>query len=304
MSRPSLGLLLVAASAIACLGRGPAAAQERAVRMRSLSDLHHACRQAEGEGRRVLQIVPFAPGTWAFGAYDSDEGFLPIDTRRNLRTFEGHAELFPARMEQVGFVVGPDRAAELQRLAGRFALRVAFFLGFDDDTGNRCLVRPSAGVTTVRMDVAFLVLAGAGRIIARQDTDRLRAWRDDAERDAIPGRGPRGAMETASLGDRAGVAPEPWQQTIAAENRGSVARAIGVCHAAGVGRGAGDGRVVVRLVVDPRSGHASAPEVELSSIGDDGEATCIAEALLGLRFVPVPSLGSRVVLSVPVRLRR
>jgi len=302
MVRVAFGLFLVAASAIASLSPTAASAQERTIRMRELSDLHRACERAEGEGRRTLQIIPFPAGAWRFGAYDPAEGFLPIDTRRNLRAFDGHAELFPARMEQVGFVVGPDRAAELQRRAGQLTLRVAFFLGFDEQSGNRCLIRPAAGVTTVRMDVAFLVLVQTGRMVARQDTDRLRAWLDDAEHDAIPGRGPRGAMSAASLGDRPGVAPEPWQQTIAAENRGATARALGACHAAGVARGAGDGQVVVRIVVDSRSGQVSDPEVELSSIGDDEEAACIAQALLRLQFVPVPALGGRVVLSVPVRL--
>ena len=55
---------------------------------------------------------------------------------------------------------------------------MGFFLAFDG--GQACLVRPAAAVTTVRIDVAYVeLLNGRGQVLAREDTERLRAWRDD-----------------------------------------------------------------------------------------------------------------------------
>jgi len=300
-------LLVVALAAVgwASVPATPAGAQDRPARLESLRDLQGACRRAEGEGPRELNVVSFGGGRWSFGRYDGRDGFLPINTRQNLRAFRGAAELFPAGMEEVGFVVGAERAAELRRRASGLTLRVAFFLGFDNSRRTMCLVRPAVGVTTVRMDVAYLELVGrGGRIVARQDTDRLRAWLDDAERDGVPGEGPRGAIGAATRGDGAGIAPESWQQAIAAENRGPVARALGRCHTAGIERGASDGSVVVRVEVDGRSGRVSGAEVELSSIGDDQAAACVAQALSRIAFPPEAAMGGRVVLSMPVRLVR
>jgi hypothetical protein len=283
----------------------PASAQRDAQRLESLRDLQGACRRAEGEGPRELLVVAFPGGSWSFGRYEARDGFLSIDTRRNLRAFGGGAELFPSGMEEVGFIVTEERAEELRRRASGLTLKVAFFLGFDNSTRTLCLVRPAVGVTTVRMDVAYLELTGRrNRVVARQDTDRLRAWMDDAERDAIPGEGPRGAVGAATRSDGAGIAPESWQQVIAAENRGGTARALGRCHAQGIRRGASDGTIVVRVQVDPRSGHIGGSEVELSSVGDDRTAACVARALSRITFPPDASLGSRVVLSLPVRLVR
>jgi len=281
----------------------PSSAQTGAQHVDSLRSLQRACRQAEGEGRRELLVLSFPAGSWSFGRYDAREGFLPIDTRRNLRAFDGAAELFPSGMEEVGFIVGEERATELRRRAEGLTLRVAFFLGFDDTTRTLCLVRPAVGVTTVRMDVAFLELtARRGRVVARQDTDRLRAWMDDAERDAIPGEGPRGAIGAATRSDGAGIAPESWQQVIAAENRGGTARALSRCHAEGLEHGASDGTIVVRALVDPRTGRVSRSEVELSSVGNDTAAACVARAISHITFAPEPALGSSVMLSLPVRL--
>ncbi len=285
----------------ACLA-APASAQTGARHIDSLRSLQRACRQAEGEGRRELLVLSFPAGSWRFGRYDAREGFLPIDTRRNLRAFDGAAELFPSGMEEVGFIVGEERATELRRRAEDLTLRVAFFLGFDDTTRTLCLVRPAVGVTTVRMDVAFLELTARRHVVARQDTDRLRAWMDDAERDAIPGEGPRGAIGAATRSDGAGIAPESWQQVIAAENRGRTARALSRCHAEGLSHGASDGTIVVRALVDPRTGHVSRTEVELSSVGNDAAAACVAQAVSHIAFAPEPALGSSVMLSLPVRL--
>jgi hypothetical protein len=216
----------------------------------------------------------------------------------------GAVEVFPARLEAIGVFANAAVAERLRASGPRAELRVGFFLAFDDPDSRPCLVRPSVGVTTVRMDVAFVELvSGNGRVVARQDTDRLRAWLDDAELDGVPGSGPRGMPGAASRTDGAGIAPEAWQRALAASARGPVGAALGRCHADGLSRRAvPDGRVVVRLVVDARRGVVSSSEVELSSVGDDQEAECIARALSRVVLPADASLGASVTISVPVRL--
>ncbi len=297
MRRPIWLPLLVALLA------SPASADERGRTLETLPELHRACREAEAPGRRALYAIELPPGSWRLGDYVEADGYLAVDTRRNLRAFGGAAELLPSNLEPIGFVATPRRARALRRAAEAGAtLRIGFFLGFDEPERTLCLIRPAVGVTTVRMDVAFAELVGGdGRVIAREGGDRLRAWLDDAERDSVPGEGPRGAMGPASVSGGAGIAPESWQQAIAAANRGPVARAIGRCHAEGLGRGAaGSGDVIVRLTVDPATGEVRDAGVELSSIGDRREAQCVAESLRALRLPPGPG-PTRI--SLPVRLR-
>jgi len=230
---------------------------------------------------------------------------MPIDTRRNLRALRGALELYPSGMETVGFVASRDRAAELvEAVRAGARLRVGFFLGFDDPRATRCLLRPAAGVSTVRMDVAFIeLLDPRGAVLAREDTDRLRAWLDDASGD-VPGEGPRAAVGTPFLVGRAGQTPAPWRQALEGAARGPLGRALGGCHASGIARGGeGAGQVVVRLTIDARSGAVQQSEVELSSVEDDEEATCIARAFSSFSFSPAPELwGPPVSLSVPIRL--
>ena len=39
-----------------------------------------------------------------------------------------------------------------------------------------------------------------GRVVAREDMDRLRAWLDDEEQDTLPGEGPRAAVVAIAVG--------------------------------------------------------------------------------------------------------
>ena len=82
--------------------------------------------------------------------------------------------------------------------------------------------------------------------------------------------------------------------------------AIARCHAEGVARGAAhEGRVVVRLNVETRTGRVRRADVALSSLGDTEEAECIARALGSSSSLgPGPSgwQADVVDLSVPVRL--
>lgn len=273
--------------------------------LQELADLHRACRTEPNGRRHALYAVDVGPGGWSFGSYERSARMLPLAVRRNLRAFGGAAELFPARMESVGFVAGPNRARVLAGLEGAgAALRVGFFLGFDDPVSTRCLVRPAAGVTTVRMDIAFIeVIDGDGRLIAREDTDRLRAWLDDLERDGIAGTGPRGEARAPMLVGGRVVTPAAWIETFGAANRAELGRALAQCHADGIERGAeGTGQVVVRLVVDPQTGRVEQRELELSSLDDRREAQCIVDAVGAVVLPPATVTTPRAALSVPVHL--
>jgi len=283
----------------------PSVARADGVTVRTIADLHRACRESEEPGPRQLYIVTIPSRGWAFGAYLDADQFLPVDLRRNLRAFRGSAEIFPSRLESVGFVANARRVADLRRAChGGAQLRVGFLLAFDDQERRACLVRPAAGVTTVRADIAFVELIDArGRIVARDDTDRLRAWREEQEEDAVPGSGPRGAIGSATVAGAGTAVPAPWQEALTSAGRGAIGRAIATCHTAGVSRGADpDGQVVVHLRVDGRSGQVRASEVELSTIGDATDAACIARAFMSGVTFPPDSRGGLVELSVPVRL--
>jgi hypothetical protein len=303
--RRVLTVVVFAAAMLTGPVEGAASAGPRLVR--DLPALQQACRQAQRPGVRRLHsvIVPH----FAFGRYDADERFLLVDTRRNLRALDGAAELFPAELEPLGFQAGPERAQRLRRAAREGArLRVGFFLAFDGHHERPCLIQSAFGVTTVRMDVAFVELVGRdGRAMARQETDRLRAWRETLARERIDGEGPRGALRQASLSSRPGGVPERWQRALMAANEGPVRPALGVCHAGAIERGgARSGRVVVRLTVEPATGRVRAAAVELSTVETAG-AECVA-AEVG-RHLRLPSaadlLGNGLVdLSVPVDLAR
>ena len=238
---------------------------------------------------------------YRLGRYDEEDARLYVNTRRNLRALEGHVSLMLSGLEPIAFEVPDGEVSALRSAASRGAvLRVGFFLGFDDSTRQHCVVRSAHAVTIVRADLAFAELTADGRALARTETDRLRAWRDDQEGLAVPGEGPRGVVGAASF-DNAQVPPEPWQRALEAP---PVRARFGQCHAEGVARGAAqEGRVVVRLNVESRTGRIRRADVALSSLGDDEEATCVARALGAAQLGPGPSSWAEVVdLSVPVRL--
>lgn len=264
--------------------------------------LREACDRARGPGERELYVVTVDPDGWALDGWE--DGYLHVATRRNLRAFRGGVELFTTGMEPIAFAVTSDGARRLRARRAGAALRLGFFLGFDNPHRTACLVRPSA-ITSVRIDLAFVEwVAPDGSVVAREDADRLLAWLDDREREPIAGTGPRGELDVASLSAGAGVVPATWQRALAASGP-RLSAEIGRCHASGLARGAeARGRVVVRVDVDADGGGVRSAEVELSSIGDDAEATCVAEVLARhLRFPRAPERGpGGVQLSVPVRL--
>lgn len=273
---------------------------------RALADLEavrQACATAEQRAQRELLVVEVEPG-WSFGAL-TEEGFLPVEANRNFRMVGDRVELFASRLEPIGLVATEERAEQLEAARARGArLRVGFFLGFDEPDRTACLIRSRHATSTVRMDVAFLeLLAEDGSLIAREDTNRYRAWQDDAERDAVPGEGPRAALGAPTV--PSGTVPETWERGVAAASSGPIGRALSTCHRDGVARGAeASGRVIVRLRVDGRTGRVVESEVAVSNVGDTEDAECMATTLRQLTLPPgTGEMGTRVVdLQVPVRV--
>jgi len=242
-------------------GASRAAADEHV--LQDLPSVHEACRRSEEPGRRVLHVLEVP--SFRFDGYDREGGRLLVDTRRNLRALRGAVEVLPKDLEDVAFVASPERARELRR-RGR-ALRLGFFLGFDGE-GQPCVVRAAVGVTLVRAELAFAELVDAdGRVVAREDMDRLRAWLDDEEQDTLPGEGPRAAVVAVAV-ERGAVAPDDALRTRA------ITQALGVCYA----REHGGAMAVVRLRTDA-SGRAIEKTFSLSDLASEAVGECVLAAL-------------------------
>lgn len=247
----------------------------------AIEELHAVCRSSASPGPRELYAVRV--DRFRFESYDEIDSLLRVDTQRNLRAFRGSAEFFPTDFESIAFRATEERAAEL-RTQGH-ALRLGFFLGFDG--GRPCVIRSVVAVTTVRADLAFVeLLDQEGRVVAREDFERLRAWQDDQERDGIPGEGPRAQVDppTGTQAAAATVLTAP-----------SVATALGQCFAQVSLRRA---TAIVRLRVGV-DGSVERAEMELSSLGRPSAQTCVVNELRRLRF---PAGGGE--LRVPIRFAR
>jgi len=293
---------------------GKQARADEATLLTDIAAVQRACRAASGPGARMLYAVDVAANQWRFGGLQlnevassdasevtvADGGTLFVDTQHNLRIVGGRAELVPAGLEAVGFTVSRERARLLEQArAGGATLRIGFFLGMDGRDGTLCVVRSAAAVSLVRAEIAFLEMLDDGRVVAREDTERLRAVRDDV--DGAPAEGP-----FATIGTPYGTSvPANWETALVAAPRGAVGRTLAACHAAGLARGAAtDGSVVVRLEASTRSGAVRNAELEIAANDDEEEAACLVRAL---RAVSLPALAEgredrTVVLSVPVRL--
>ena len=289
MCRACLLLTMVTAAFGLCV---PVASADEAQLLEKLPQLHAACREV-GAGRRpVLYSVSVPAGAWRFARYEASARLLPVDTRRNLRALRGAVELFPARLETVGFAVDAAQASRLRALSPRATLRVGFFLGFDNPHRSACLLRPAVGVTTVRAEVAFLEIEDEdGTTLLREELDLLTAWRDDVAQDGVPGSGPRGRVTEVS--PLRGAATEALREGFEAR---ALTAALEVCHREGIARGARpDGQVILRLLTEGRGFTAT---VELASTGDPESARCVAEAVAREARVPA-GMGE---LRVAVRL--
>jgi hypothetical protein len=289
-----LSLLLLPSTALADAGAQP---------IDSLEIMHEACSGAGTASRPGLWVVQVDAGDYSLDAYDSEERFLEVDTRHNLRVLGGRARIFPAHLEPLGFPVGPSEAAALDHEVRRgAALRVGFFLGFDDPRRRACLVAPAGGVTQVRFEMAFIELRDSeGELVSRTEGDRLHAWSDDTG-DVVPGQGPRGAIQ----------APQPIEGTLPAglgsnlqrANAGRLGRDLARCQEQAAERGAeGSAQVLLRVTFDPRTGRVAEATVELSTLRDAAGAECVASAVRARVRTPTRSSAEALVVRLPVLLR-
>jgi hypothetical protein len=284
----------------------PAAAQARGRALTELAELHAACRSAQQDGPRALYALTLEPRGYDFAPYDAEDGVLWVDTRRNLRALGGSAQVFPTGFERVGFDGSAERARLLREARARGArLRVGFFLGFDERDGTLCLLRPAMGVTTAKIDLAYVELVDTdGSVLARQETERLRAYLDDPERQSIPGEGPRGSFEAPAVVSGGRPLPASWRASLVGAPSGDLGPRITRCYEAALGRGAErDARVLLRLSVDPETGRVARSDVELTTLGDTEGARCVARALAdGLSLPAAQGASGPVELRLPVRL--
>ena len=292
MPLPKSAVLLPIVASIAIADSPPARADESPadgeISLGTLAALHQACRDAEAPGRRVLYSI--AVQRFRFAGYDEDYSALPVDLRRNLKALRGAAEIFPSGREPIAFLGSAERATELATHQRAGTLRVGFFLNFDG-TRRACLIRPSAGVTTVRADLAFVELIDSGgEVVAREDSDRLRAWLDDAEASRLPGTGPRAAVD-APMVER-GTLPAVWRTR--SQSRPFQA-GVSRCYAEARSRGcAPGGHLYVSVRTD--QGQSLSAQVMLSTVRDSALRECIAE-----RFATLPAAPSPVHATFPIR---
>lgn len=148
----------------------------------SLADVHDACEARSGE-----------PALWAIDvdaplALALRDDAIAVDASQPLMALGGQVKLVSPVAEDVALTArGTYRDDLVRALAAGGHLRVGFFLGFDDPGRTRCLVRPPQATTVVRAELAFAEVRDVGgRVLARDDYDRLRAWADDAARDEAP----------------------------------------------------------------------------------------------------------------------
>jgi len=276
-----------------------ASAQDR--QLEALTAIHGACASAEAGHNDVLYSVMLDGPTQLEVIEGDEEGevVFAVTGVRNLRAFGGRVQFVPSHLERVGFIAGGERvqALEVARARG-VRVRLGFFLGFDEPERRACLVRPPQSVTAVRADIAFVEMVAAdGSVLAREDTDRLRAWNDDPARqrqDAAAGV-VVGPPTVANI-----TLPEPWTRAF---RTAGITRALLACHAAGGDRGASDEAMAqVRMRVDARTGRIDDAVVEVGNVADEAENTCIVAAL---RQATLPALGgeARIVeVRIPVRL--
>ena len=277
----------------------PLSAGARTRALDTLEAVRSACEESAVSGPRTLYTITVARGGFRFLPYDAEAGVLALDTRRNLRAFDGSLEVFPSGRERIGFAASAERAEMLRTLSARATLRVGFFLGFDDSTRSHCVIRAALATSTARIDIGFIELVDAdGSVLAREETERFRAFADDAQ--AVPGEGPRAAIGAAEV-LRGGANAANVARTIE-RSRDALSRAAGQCYADAVTRGApSEASVVVRLMVDSATGAITQSRAEVSTLNDDVAAQCIAEQFRGVpRAAGAPGTG--VVVRVAVRL--
>jgi hypothetical protein len=140
--------------------------------------------------------------------------------------------------------------------------------------------------------------------LAREDTERLRAYLDDPERRSVPGEGPRAFFEEPAVVSGARQLPASWRASLVGSPSGDLGSLTARCYEEALGRGAErDARVLLRLSVDAATGRVTGSDVELTTLGDTAGARCVARALAeGLSLSALPGAAGAIELRLPVRL--
>ena len=260
---------------------GNAVEQSRAV------ENHAQWRQKALAGRYVA-IVP-ATG-FSFRAYELGEQRLILDTNHSLVLGDG-AELFvPSTDPAPGFVLAPDLADRLlgQRTEGRLALRLLFRVTGSHLRKDACMWL--GGGHMVKMEVEVLgaaLVAPDGTVLSRGDTGEYA----DAS-SALPVRSPRVTVRKPRTADGKEI------EASFAGALGSLAAHAQPCYArALLARPTLRGTLVLGVRIGT-SGHVEATHVEMSSLGDDALANCVATNV-AKATVAGASIGQRF--SVPLQ---
>lgn len=263
----------------------------------SLEQVHAACRAADefSDHERLYSVLVDGPVPLQRHVDDEDGTVVfRLVYTRTPTAFGGRVQLVPARLESMGFPANEDRERTLeQALALGARLRIGFFLGFDDPRRRSCLVRPPQGVTTVRIEFAFVELVdAAGSVVAREDHERLRAWREGSLR-------ARASEPSARILPLDGSA-ELWARVL---ESGQPERQLRACHDASLAR-SGRRAVLqqVRLEVRARTGDVAEAVVEAGNAGDDDLNACVLSVFRGLTFGPIGGSFRTVILRVRVEL--
>jgi hypothetical protein len=259
---------------------GNAVEQSRAI------ETHARGRQAALAGRYVA-IVP-ATG-FSFRSYELDERRLILDTNHSLILGDG-AELFvPSTDPAPGFVLAPDLADRLlgQRTEGNLALRLLFRPAGPHLRKDACMWIGGGHVVKLEVEVLGAALvAPDGTVLSRGDTGEYA----DAS-SALPVRSPRVTVHKPRAADGKEI------QANMAGDLGSLAERAQPCYERALtARPTLRGTLILAIRIGT-GGHVEATHVEMSSLGDDALANCVATNVTNATVIGA-SIGRRFSVSL------
>jgi hypothetical protein len=260
--------------------QGSAVEQERAATRRA-QERHDILKS------RFVALIPSTG--FSFGTYDMESHRLLLDNGRQLSLGDG-AELIPVPQDPIpGFAVSPELADRLlaQRTSARLSLRAHFRIA-----GSQIRKDPCAWISgghVVRMEIDLIgtaLLAPDGTILARGDTGE---FADGSL--AMPVKKPRITLQTPRSIDGK-EAPAPTIATLATLTETALP-----CYTSVLAKEPGlRGTLVLGFRVGI-SGQVESPHTEMSSLGNDELARCVAGKASQLKINGLP-VGTRI--SLPI----
>ena len=238
---------------------GNAVEQARAV------EAHAQGRQKALAGR-YLAVIPAAG--FSFRAYELGERKLILDTDHSLVLGDGAEMFVPSTDPAPGFVLAPDLADRLlgQRTEGKVALRLIFRPTGSHLRKDACMWL--GGGHVVKMEIEILgaaLVAPDGTVLSRGDTGEYA----DAS-SAFPVRSPRVTVRKTRTADGKEILAS------LAGALGTLAERAQPCYErALIARPTLRGTLVLAIRIGT-GGHVEATHVEMSSLGDDALANCVA----------------------------